>query len=371
MRRRSQDNSDSFGLSFLDVICCGFGAVILLFIMTTRITGESVVQTVEDMSAEIERVLLQLEEEQTELAEIEEEIKSERELLAKLMNDARAAEDAVEEKKDEATAAKLAEKEEVAKIARLIQEVNKVEAEIKRLEQAQQPSGEAKKNAIRDSAGTERRHYLTGLRLDGKRALILVDVSLSMLAVEQVDILRYKLASPKDKLKSRKWVRVLDSVDWMLATLEADEYQIYLYNEDVRASIPGTEGTWLKKSDNAQLQKAAEGVWNFPPIGGSNLDKAFAEIAKLQPPPDNIYILTDGLPNHSNSGVSPAMVDGRTRTHYFTHATHTLLRRQRYSGAVHTVLYPITGDPAAASRYWWLASQTKGSFFQPTPDWPN
>jgi len=72
VKRRREEQSDSFGLSFLDVICCGFGAVILLFIMTTRTTGEAVEQTVEDMSAEIERVLLQLEEEQTDLAEIEE-----------------------------------------------------------------------------------------------------------------------------------------------------------------------------------------------------------------------------------------------------------------------------------------------------------
>jgi len=370
MRRKNKDESESFGLSFMDVICCGFGAVILLFIMTTRITGEAVEQTVEDMSAEIERVLLQLEEEQTELAELDDRVKTKEELLAILRNEARAAKDAVEEKKEEATKASLAQRAELARVSKLNNEINKVEAEIKRLEQAQQTSGEAKKNAIRDSAGEQRRHYLTGLRLDGDRAAILVDVSLSMLDEDLISIRGYKRATPQQKLKSRKWVRVLDSVDWLLATLEADEYQVYLYNEEVRASLPNTQGTWLKRSNNKQLQAVAEGVWNFPPDGGSNLEKALKAVMQLNPVPDNIYILTDGLPNHSDQIATGASVTGRDRSRHFFYATRSAL--PRYKGpAVHTILYPLQGDPEAAAHYWQLASKTKGSFFAPTPDWPN
>lgn len=369
MRRKQSGESESFGLSFMDVICCGFGAVILLFIMTTRITGESVEQTVEDMSAEIERVLLQLEEEQTELAELDERVKTKQELLAILRNDARAAEDAVKEKKDEASAASLAERQQVQRVASLLNEINKVEAEIKKLEQAQQTAGEAKENAIVDKAGSERRHYLTGLRLDGDRAVILVDVSLSMLDERLVDILRYKKATPKDKLKSRKWVRVLDSVDWLMATLEAKEYQIYLYNDNVRASLPKTQGTWLKRSDNKQVQEALKGVWNFPPEDGSNLERAFKEVMKLKPAPDNIYILTDGLPNQSDSRAFGLTVSGRERYQHFSYATRVLYMTKR--PAIHTILYPLQGDPAAPGMYWSLAAQSKGSYFSPTPDWPN
>jgi hypothetical protein len=368
MRRKRSESGDIFGLAFLDIISCGFGAVILLFIMTTRITGEAVEQRVEDMSAEIERVLLQLEEEQTELADIQEQIVTEQELLAQLRDRARAAENAVEDKKDQATAARLAEREEIERISRLNNQIKRVEADIQRLEQAQQTSGEAKENAIRDSAGQERRHYLTGLRIDGDRAVLLIDVSLSMLDYRLVDIIRYQVASPQDKLKSRKWVRVLDSVDWLLASLEAKEYQIYLYNQEVRASLPGTTGTWLQRSDHAQLQDAAEALWNFPPVGGSNLEKALDAVMELEPRPDNIYVLTDGLPNHS-SMPGGALVTGSQRVTHFRAAQRRVPTDRKT--AVHTILFPLQGDPDAPAHYWTLAHRTGGSFFSPAPDWPN
>jgi len=367
MKRRRTQSADIFGLSFLDVISCGFGAVILLFILTTRSTENAVQERVADMSGEMERVLQQLEEERGQLAETEEALSEKRERLTQLRNQAEAAEEAVEETKEQARAARLAEKEEVERIARLINEIKQVETQIERLENAQQPSGEAKENAIRESPGEERRHYLTGLRVDGERALILVDVSLSMLDETLAGVLGYRTATPRQKLKSRKWVRVLDSVDWLLATLEAERYQVYLFNETTRASIPGTQGDWLERADSAQLQRAGEGAWNNPPEGGSNLRAALEAAMRLSPRPDNIYILTDGLPTQSSRTNTPS-VSGAGRRAHFQDAANLL---QGGGTAVHTILFPMQGDPDAAPLYWSLAYRTGGSFFTPSASWPN
>jgi hypothetical protein len=37
---------------------------------------------------------------------------------------------------------------------------------------------------------------------------------------------------------------------------------------------------------------------------------------------------------------------------------------------VNTILFPMEGDPMAASLFWKLAVATDGSFLTPTRDWP-
>jgi hypothetical protein len=37
---------------------------------------------------------------------------------------------------------------------------------------------------------------------------------------------------------------------------------------------------------------------------------------------------------------------------------------------VNTILFPIEGDPMAASLFWELAVTSGGSFLTPTRDWP-
>jgi hypothetical protein len=37
---------------------------------------------------------------------------------------------------------------------------------------------------------------------------------------------------------------------------------------------------------------------------------------------------------------------------------------------VNTILLPMEGDPMAASEFWRLAVDTRGSFMCPSKDWP-
>ncbi|MGI9290767.1 MAG: VWA domain-containing protein [Gammaproteobacteria bacterium] len=89
MSRKKVRNDDTFNMSFLDVICCGFGAVILLLVITK--IYEPV--TIEESRAELEALLLALQQElfdvrgettrlNRELNSLESQEQTEAELLA-------------------------------------------------------------------------------------------------------------------------------------------------------------------------------------------------------------------------------------------------------------------------------------------------
>jgi hypothetical protein len=55
MRRRKTSSDSGYGLSFLDCICCGFGAIILLFVLTMG----SKSQIIEDLRIQLQRLIEQ------------------------------------------------------------------------------------------------------------------------------------------------------------------------------------------------------------------------------------------------------------------------------------------------------------------------
>ena len=61
--RRSRRNFEVFSLSFLDVICCGFGAIILLLVLTKY--GEPL--AIEEARRDLDRLLIELEAELYEI----------------------------------------------------------------------------------------------------------------------------------------------------------------------------------------------------------------------------------------------------------------------------------------------------------------
>ncbi len=62
MKTRRRD-IEIFSLSFLDVICCGFGAIILLFVLSKF--AEPVI--IEELSEDLQSVIVRLEEELHEI----------------------------------------------------------------------------------------------------------------------------------------------------------------------------------------------------------------------------------------------------------------------------------------------------------------
>ena len=102
------------------------------------------------------------------------------------------------------------------------------------------------------------------------------------------------------------------------------------------------------------------------PRGGTSLYHAFAALRTMNPRPDNLILLTDGLPTQGRTPPRRKTVSGKQRAKLFSQALEQLP-----SGIpVNVILFPFEGDPLAASGFWKLAMATGGSFMSPSQDWP-
>ena len=57
------------------------------------------------------------------------------------------------------------------------------------------------------------------LRIDGKRVLVLVDASASMLDETVVNIIRLRNMPPERRIASAKWQQAVSTVEWVAARL--------------------------------------------------------------------------------------------------------------------------------------------------------
>ena len=114
------------------------------------------------------------------------------------------------------------------------------------------------------------------------------------------------------------------------------------------------------------MAKAIDTLREVIPGNGTNLFRAFKAVRDLEPRPDNIYLLTDGLPTQGESKPSGTTVTGKQRMRYFEKAVDELPT----GIPVNTVLFPMEGDPFAASAFWKLTTASRGSMISPSKDWP-
>lgn len=197
--------------------------------------------------------------------------------------------------------------------------------------------------------------------------LVLLDCSASMLDKTIVNIIRRRNMSDEVKRNSEKWQQALKTVDWLSAKFPpASQYQIYTFNTDTQPVLKGTKGQWLDVKNTEQLNKAIAEMKKILPSGGTDLEKVFAEIGNLHPLPDNIYLITDGLPTQGRRPPRSTTISGRDRLRLFQDAVSKLPD----GIPINIILSPMEGDPMAASAFWQLAHVTDGSFISPTEDWP-
>lgn len=358
-KRRSQE---LFGLSFLDCICCGFGSVILLFVLTRQGESEAEIEITTTVKATVQQTVQKAGAAQARLAELLAAVEAAREQLSNTQAESSRVQSEIRRTEAEIARKRQASTTQQQTAARIDAEQAQAQREVEKTRAGtQQTDG----SNLRE--GTERRHYLTGFRVDGRRNVVLLDVSGSTLANTAESLRSYADADRAAILAAPKRVRMLDTLDWLLATMEGEEFQIFLYNDDVRPAVAGTEGQWLSRTDLVRRQAAAAVAWSTVPSGGTNLEKALTAVLQLQPRPENIYLITDSLPNRS-ALTGAAQVSASERQRHIVAAKRQIIGQRV---AVHTILFPFDGDPLAPSEYWDLALKTNGSFFIPAPDWPN
>jgi len=354
------------GLSFLDAMTCGLGAVILLFMIINAAVRDHSETVTRDLRAEVDRLERQVLQEQSRLVELRNAITETDDERALTQGLARRLIEALKEIRTELATFEdqtLARREHIRKLQT---DLRSLEQEARRLS-ASLPSEETPGDRVRAHIGDGDRQYLTGLKVGGRRILFLVDASASMLGSTIVNIIRRRNLPDEEKVRAAKWRQALATVDWLTTQLPRDgKFQIYSFNTVARPVVPDTGGRWLDASDREVLDKAVRATEAVIPAGGTSLYHALAAVSELNPRPDNIILLTDGLPTVGKSPPRAATVSARQRAKLFNRAVEQLPP----GIPVNVLLFPMEGDPTAASAFWKLAISTHGSFMSLAEDWP-
>jgi len=363
VRRR---RTEVFSMSFLDCICCGFGAVILFYIIVAGQTGELRVRRNDELAAEVNR--------------LEEEVLDGRKNLVLLHNTL------AETKEERASASGRSDRvlreleqsklelsrydaETLARIAHINQlkaDVQALEEGNRRLEGGTNVSGPPGESLVRFRTGGDRM-YLTGLTLKGRRIAVLLDTSASMLDSTVVNVLRLRNLPDAEKRRSAKWRRALATAQWLTARMPTSaKFQVFAFNTKARALVAGTEGNWLSANDPNQLSKVIAELNLLVPADGTSLYNAFAALKTLNPGPDQVILLTDGLPTQ---GATPFAVRRNIRVEEREKLFDDAVKRLPQA-PVSVILFPMEGDVPAPAMFWRLARQTNGIFMMPSADWP-
>ena len=355
-----------FSLSFLDIMFCGFGAVVLLVLVLNHDTVKSREQIFTDLRAEAVR--------------LEKEVLIGEQDLVEARNSLKATEQEIVLMQGQADRVIETSKELEIEIARMSRDtlankehINQLSTDLKSLDVVQKRLGaaiEADRDAgerVREFKGEGDRQYLTGLKMGGNRILILVDASASMLDETIVNIIRRRNLDAASRINSPKWQRTLKTSDWLVSNLPVDtKFQLYSFNTRAKATLSGTDGNWLETSKRTDIDGAISALHQVAPEGGTSLYHAFTAAKELSPPPDNILLITDGLPTQGRSKPISTTVSADKRLDHFERAVKVLNGKI----PVNTILLPMEGDAWAAAAFWALAINSEGSFMTPSRDWP-
>ena len=358
-------DSNVFSLSFLDIMSCGFGAVILIFIVIQHGSEATPQEANRAIMAEIER--------------IEVEVKDETERLVQLKNTVQEKDDAIATTEETILAILKQIRDLEQQIANIQtegasneQSIEELKSELQELEKEaaslQSSVTEQTGSDSRSFVGDGDRQYLSGVHLGGENILILLDASASMLDKTIVNIIRRRNMSLEQKLESPKWQRALATVDWVVANIpRSANVQLFGFNETAWPAVAGSEGSWIRAEDRADVEQALEGLRGVEPKGGTSLYNAFTLTRQLVPQPDSIFLIVDSLPTMgAQASQNTRIVSSGDRVRFFSEALNELPQNIPVS----VILFPMEGDPIAAPSFWRLAQITGGAFLSPPEDWP-
>lgn len=355
-----------FSLSFLDAMTCGFGAVVLLYMVINASVSLRSDRLTGDLQAEATRLDREVLEGQRRLVELRNALREveRRQVVARGLSSRliESLDDLQRELSDDRDT-NLARQEH---LNRLMADLKSLEEETQRLA-ASIPREEPQGERLRSFIGDGDRQYLTGLKVGGDRILILVDVSASMLAEKVVDVLVRRNLPDERKLQAGKWRQTVDTVDWLLTQLPpTSRFQVVVFNDSAAPVLEGTDGQWLDGGDADALERVVQGLRRVVPGRGTSLYRAFSVVGAFEPHPDNLVLLTDGLPTQGESIQRSGTISARQRRKLFSQA----IKQIPIGLPVNVVLLPMEGDPEAPSAFWRLALSTRGSLLSPPGDWP-
>jgi hypothetical protein len=366
MRRRR--SVEVFTLSFLDCICCGFGAVILFYTIVSAEAGVQSRHGNDALAAQVNHLEEQVAEGSRGLVVLHNEIERTESDTATAETRTRSVEVALQSRREQLAAGEASRIARNASVQQLAADTPALPPGQRRLEAGSldiTPPGQ-QLTSFRDSGGDRR--YITGVRLHGSRILILLDRSASMLHEDVVSVLALRNAPDEQKRAASKWRRALDTVHWLLTQLPGNsQYQIYTFNTQAQALLPDQSGRWISAKDAPLLARGLASLHALVPDAGTSLFNAFAASRVLNPLPDQIILITDGLPTQGPAAPGgQRLVTPDLRARLFDES----LRQLPAGVPVDSILLPMQGDPQAPHRFWNLARLTHGTLLMPSRDWP-
>ncbi len=364
MRRKR--TFEVFTLSFLDAICCGFGAVVLFYVIVAAQAGAESIREIDDLTGEVTKLQEEVKEGTRNLVVLRNTLeKTENDTASSAARAIRVAEEL--ERRREATSTyendSLARREHINKLKA---DLRSLEEGVKRLQGGaldKAPAGER----VKAFRGKGDRRYITALRMKGKRILVLLDTSASMMDEDVVKVIRLRNQPEANRRAAQKWRRALDIVEWATAQLpDNSQFQVYGFNVKARPVVGDTQGKWLPSNDPRAINNVITAARGITPGEGTSLVNAFLAVRTMQPAPDQIILITDGLPTQGSVPPSRKFINVREREKLFDDAMKTMTRDL----PVDVVLLPMKGDLLAAHAFWRLARRTGGAYIVPSRDWP-
>ncbi|MFL6548366.1 MAG: VWA domain-containing protein [Povalibacter sp.] len=359
--------TEVFSMSFLDCITCAFGSVVLVYVLINAKGG---------LRASAEQRQLQ-----SEVSKLEEQVLDGYQNLVVLKNSM--VQTDAEKVRTEGMGERVLSETEQLKVQLADSDketlsrreaIERLKADLKSLEEGNRRLEGASEHTdtsgtrVRGFTGDGDRQYLTGLRVGGRNILIMVDASASMLDESVVNVLRMRNMSEARKLMSEKWRRTVSTIEWIAAQMPMEsDFQLYAFNTQTWALKEGSQGEWLKVNDPNALGDAVNALRKVVPKDGTSLENAFAALNALNPKPDNVILITDGLPTQASTApLIKKTVDGDDRLKLFERA----IAKYPKSVPLNVILMPMEGDPSAPSAFWLASRRTGGSFISPSKDWP-
>ncbi len=352
---RKHRKSEGFNLAFLDIMACGLGAVILVFMLVkhnvqTPTTESNLliddVQQLESLEVELQQVLSKLQAKSRtdakEIAQLQVKIETLRRALAKKESDLKMKRNHLTTLKNDIANTPIAKKDDL----------------------------------IENERGGEE-NYLMGLKVEGSRIALLVDSSASMTDESLLEIIKRKNGSASEKKQGPKWLRTTNTVRWLLARIPRNsKVAITYFNEGV---VSSTTSNWTTASDSKAIHKLLNKLDSVVPKGATNLQKGLKAVSALRP--TDLYLITDGLPTTGDSrygSLNPfascssllgksTTISGKCRVKLFRQT----IKDSSPSGiTINVILLPIEGDPDAVNEYWSWAALTGGLVISPAENWP-
>ena len=365
----------AFGLSFLDVLCCGLGAAVLLLLVVKH--GETVSEIdaagflIEHIT-EIQELITTKTERKTELERVADE--TERQIIALSAQD-----------EAKSSVSRL----QATRLSELLREVQQQRVALNNTRQTLAAGAAEQQRKAEEARRIASQQHLTGLMVNNDRVVVLLDASASMLSSSLVEIIRLRASNSQIQLSAEKWVSARGAAKWIIDRLPTGaSYQVLTYGDAVHDSqgnpITGVLiPQWETKRDAASAQHHVDALLNdLVPRGPTDLKTVLSTAADIRPTPAQLILVTDGYPTlpgttslnrirgcpRTQAGRVP-LISPQCRKSIFDNALR-VTRRDLRGIRIDVVLYPLEGDSNAVHGYWELAASHGGRLLTPVPGWP-